>query len=123
MAEERRNVILYLTAAADEFQGIPHGGPRKVLRSSVLIPEEPSRLLALRMYLRAHGSIEQHWAWTPEQTKEYIKKGDAVAVREAAARVRRNFEFIAARKNPPQHLTLEYVSKPRDLDTQLDLWN
>ncbi|MGB3502663.1 MAG: hypothetical protein WBA44_13645 [Mesorhizobium sp.] len=81
------------------------------------IPDNGRKLLALRSYLRSHGSINKRWSWTQAEIDAYLKSDPYVTAMAAVAAVIKAFEV----KNPGH--TLRVNTDIRSLDEQIGKWN
>ncbi len=116
MATAEEKLTLYIDKLIDKLVG-----NRKLdLRARGALQRivfEPSKLLALRGYIR-HGEIkDEEWAWTEQQSDDFKKRREYKALMEAVKQVQNQF----ATANP--EYTLRTNTKYRSLDTQINLWN
>ena len=75
------------------------------------------RLLALRSYLRAAGSLPERWSWTQAEIDAYRESPEYISLLTEIDAIRARFE----RDNPG--FTLYANTDVRSLDTQIQRWN
>lgn len=81
------------------------------------IPDDERRLLALRAYLRAGGSLAARWSWSAERIAAYPNSAEGRAAMAELDAVAAAF----ARDNPGYELRIN--RQPRSLELQLQHWN
>jgi hypothetical protein len=108
--DEAKKLHAYMTALAGGFD-------RRIRYALGGIEDMPSRLLAMKYYLRRQGDINSSWVWTGRKVAEYKR---SLAYRQALAEIREIQETFAE-QNPGY--TLRVDTEVRSLADQVSIWN
>jgi hypothetical protein len=99
------------------MKAVGNGFDRRIQRALAGVDDMPSRLLAIKYYLRRQGDINGSWAWTKKQVEQYKHSGEYRQALYGVAQIRRTF----AEQNPGYALHVN--TEVRSLADQVEIWN